>query len=272
MLVSRLLVAIILVPVALLAISYGGLPYNLLVVLILMLASWEYTNLFRAGGLQPAGFLVLAGTLLLGLGRIWDGFGSASWMASLFILASMFFHLIAYERGRDQAGTDFAVTLAGIFYFGWIGAYLISLRDLPEGKWWVLLALPAVWLADSGAYFIGKRFGRRKFSPRLSPKKTWEGYIAGVITGTLGAGLLALVWRIGAGPDTAITFWRAAVLGFVLSVITPLGDLGESMIKRQVGAKDSSHLLPGHGGAFDRIDSLLWSGVIGYYLIVWFFI
>ena len=134
-----------------------------------------------------------------------------------------------------------------------------------------MLALPAVWLADSGAYFIGKRLGRRKFSPRLSPTKTWEGYLAGVLTGTLGAALLALVWRIGAGPDTAVTFWRAGLLGFILSVVTPLGDLGESMIKRQVGAKDSSQLLPGHGGAFDRIDSLLWCGVIGYYAIVWFF-
>jgi phosphatidate cytidylyltransferase len=132
--------------------------------------------------------------------------------------------------------------------------------------------LPAVWLADSGAYFIGVRFGRHKLSPRLSPKKTWEGYLAGVVTGTLGAALLALVWRIGAGPETAITFWRAAWLGFVISVLTPLGDLGESMIKRQVGAKDSSHLIPGHGGVFDRIDSWLWAGVIGYYIITWQFL
>ena len=271
MLVSRLLVAIVLLPIGLLAISFGGLPYNLLVVTLLALAAWEYASLFRAGGLQPAGLLILSGTLLLSAGRAWDGFESAPWIASLFILLSMAFHLIAYERGRDQAGSDFAVTLAGIFYFGWIGAYLISLRELPEGKWWVLLALPAVWLADSGAYFIGKRFGRRQFSPRLSPKKTWEGYLAGVITGTLGAALLALVWRIGAGPDTAVTLWRAGALGFILSVVTPLGDLGESMIKRQVGAKDSSQLLPGHGGAFDRIDSLLWSGVIAYYLVVWFY-
>jgi phosphatidate cytidylyltransferase len=96
--------------------------------------------------------------------------------------------------------------------------------------------------------------------------------VAGVITGTVGAALLALVWRIGAGPETAITFWRAAWIGFVISVITPLGDLGESMIKRQVGAKDSSHIIPGHGGVFDRIDSWLWAGVIGYYIIVWQFL
>ena len=269
MLVSRLLVSIILLPIGLLAISYGGLPYELLVALLLSLAAWEYVRLFQTGGLQPSIVLVPLGTLLLVAGRLWDGFSSAPWIASLLILASMAYHLWAYERGRDQGGTDFAITISGIFYFGWIGAYLISLRDLPEGKWWVLLALPAVWLADSGAYFIGKRFGRHKLSPRLSPKKTWEGYLAGVVTGTLGAVLLALVWRVGAGPETAITLGRAAILGFVMSAVTPLGDLGESMIKRQVGAKDLSHLIPGHGGVFDRIDSWLWAGAIGYYLVIW---
>jgi len=271
MLVSRLLVTIVLLPVGLLAIHYGGLPYYLLVALLLGLAAWEYASLFRLGGSRPAVILITGGTLLLVLGRVLDGFASASWLASLLILLSMTYHLVAYERGRDQAGSDFAVTLSGIFYCGWLGAYLISLRELPEGKWWVLLVLPAVWLADSGAYFVGIRFGRHKLSPRLSPKKTWEGYLAGVVTGTLGAALLALVWRIGAGPETAITAGKAALLGFILSAVTTLGDLGESMIKRQMGAKDSSHLIPGHGGFFDRVDSWLWAGVIGYYLVSWFF-
>jgi phosphatidate cytidylyltransferase len=271
MLVSRLLVTIVLLPIGLLAISYGGLPYYFIVTVLLVAAAWEYARLFRMGGLQPSGILVVLGTLLLAAGRAWDGFGSAAVIASLLILASMALHLIAYERGRDQAGTDFAITISGIFYLGWIGGYLISLRDLPDGKWWVLVVLPAVWLADSGAYLIGSRFGKHKFSPRLSPKKTWEGYVGGVVVGTLGVALLTLVWRIGAGPESAITVSRAAMLGFVVAVLTPLGDLGESMIKRQVGAKDSSHLIPGHGGAFDRIDSWLWAGVIGYYLITLFF-
>ena len=126
-------------------------------------------------------------------------------MLSLLILAAMTYHLVAYERGQDQSGTDFAITLSGIFYLGWIGAYLISLRDLPDGIWWVLLVLPAVWIADSGAYFIGRSFGKHKLSPRLSPKKTWEGYIGGVVTGTLGAGLLAYLWTLARRAGTAIT-------------------------------------------------------------------
>jgi phosphatidate cytidylyltransferase len=146
---------------------------------------------------------------------------------------------------------------------------MLSLRAIPEGKWWFLIALPSVWLADSGAYLIGRRFGKHPFSPRLSPHKTWEGYWGGLLSGALSGGVLAALWSLAAGPATAIAAWKGAVLGLILAALTPLGDLGESMIKRQVGVKDSSHILPGHGGIFDRIDSWLWAGVLGYYLVVW---
>jgi len=272
MLISRLVVAIILLPVGLYLIVVGGLPYTLLVALFIGLAAWEYVGLFRAGGYHPAGVLIPAGSLLLVFARSVDGFQSAPWIISLLVLASMTYHLVSYERGRDQAATDFSITLAGMFYLGWLGAYLISLRDLPEGKWWVLLALPGVWLADSGAYLIGSRFGRHHPVQRLSPKKTWEGYLAGVVCGTLGTASLAILWRVGAGPESTINAVRGAWLGLVLSLLTPLGDLGESMFKRQFGVKDSGALFLGHGGAFDRIDSWLWAGAIGYYLILWFYL
>jgi phosphatidate cytidylyltransferase len=269
MLLKRVLVVIVLLPIGVLLILYGGVPYALMIALILSLAAWEYVKLFRVGGYQPAGVLVLLGTLALVICRyLWE-WDKADWLLSLLVLSSMTYHLIAFERGRDQAGTDFGVTLAGILYFGWIGAYLISLRELPEGQWWVLLVLPAVWLADSGAYFIGRAFGKHKMSPRLSPKKSWEGYLGGVLFGIIGGALLALLWSIWIGPEMDISPFRGAIMGLTIALLTPLGDLGESMIKRQVGVKDSSNLLPGHGGAFDRIDSWLWAGVIGYYLIVW---
>lgn len=269
MLLKRVLVVIVLLPIGLLLIYAGGIYYSLMVTLILGLAAWEYVRLFQAGGFEPAAILVPAGVLLLVAGRVVDGFASAPWMISLLILASMAYHLVRYERGGEQPGTNFGVTLAGIFYIGWIGAYLVDLRSLPDGMWWVLLVLPSVWIADSGAYFIGRSFGRHKLSPRLSPKKTWEGYFGGVVTGTLGAALLAYLWTLLAGPDTLIAVWKGALLGLILSTLTTMGDLGESMIKRQVGIKDSSNLIPGHGGVFDRIDSWLWAGVIGYYTILW---
>ena len=269
MLVKRLLVTIILLPVGMAAILAGGWYLTALVAVFMCLAAWEYVELFRAGGLRPTGVLVIGGTLILLLGRNFNGFDSAAWMISLVILLSMTYHLVAYERGRDQAGSDFAVTVAGIFYIGWFGAYFISLRNLPEGKWWILIVLPAVWFADAGAYFIGKRFGRHKLSPRLSPNKTWEGYLGGIIAGVLLTALFAAIWRVGAGPNSAITPLRGALVGLVMGIFPTLADLGESMIKRQMGVKDSGNLLPGHGGAFDRIDSWLWAVVLGYYMILW---
>jgi phosphatidate cytidylyltransferase len=191
-------------------------------------------------------------------------------MLALSILACMAWHLLDYEKGRDRAASDFAVTTAGIVYLGWIGAYLVTLRTMPDGLWWLLIVLPTIWLADMAAYFIGIRFGKHRLSPRLSPKKSWEGYWAGVIFGTLSAVGLTFIWHTFGGP--AVAWWQAIALGLILSTLTTLGDLGESMIKRQAGVKDSSNIFPGHGGVLDRIDSWLWGAALGYLIITWFMV
>jgi len=272
MLRQRLLVIVILLPLGMAAIWSGGWVYTALVAAIMGVAAWEYVQLFRLGGLRPACVLVVGGTLLLVGGRMLDGFESSNWLLSALILLSMTYHLVAYESGRDQAATDFGVTLGGILYLGWIGSYFVSLRSLPDGEWWILTVLPAVWLADGGAYIVGRLWGRHKLSPRLSPKKTWEGYLGGIVFGVIFGALFAALWQFGAGSQSGITPLRGALVGLVMGVFPTLGDLGESMIKRQMGVKDSSRLLPGHGGFFDRIDSWLWAAVLGYYLVLWLWI
>jgi phosphatidate cytidylyltransferase len=275
---QRLIAAIILIPIGIAAIYYGGIVFITLITVLLILAAREYMQLFKAGGAQPSIILAVGGTLAFCLIQaivyFRDSIGpnDVSWLSAAILLLTMTYHLIQFERGRDQAATDFAITISGIFYIGFLGSYLLLIRNLPDGLYWFMVALPAVWFADSGAYFYGRVYGRHKLSPRLSPKKTWEGYIAGIIVGILGTAAFAALWRLPAGPETAITPLRGAILGLIISTIAPLGDLGESMIKRLVGIKDSSNLIPGHGGAFDRIDSWLWAGVIGYYVITWFFI
>ncbi len=271
MLVKRTIVTLILLPIGLILIHLGGPLYAGFIALILGLAAWEYGRMMRAGGLKPASVLVISGAVLIAITRAYNGFESAGWVISLILLISLIFHLVEYERGQTQSATDFGVTVGGALYLGWIGAYLISVRFLPEGKWWLLVVLPAVWFADTGAYLVGSRIGSHKMSPRLSPKKSWEGYFGGILFSVIATPLLVLGMQNWLIVDSAIQPWSGALIGLLMAVITPLGDLGESMFKRQVGLKDSGNLLPGHGGVFDRIDSWLWAGVIGYYAIVWLF-
>lgn len=268
-LTQRLLVIIILLPAGIGLVMLGGLPFNLFLTMILTVSAWEYVQLARKAGYQPNQWLVVGGTGVLTLARSFIQFDHAELILSAIILVTMAVHLFEYEKGRDKAGTDFAVSLGGIFYIGWLGSYMISIRSLPDGLWWFMVALPAAWFADSGAYLIGSHFGKHKFFPRISPRKTWEGYLGGIAFGTICTILLTLIWSL---RMPSLSWVHGLVLGLVMSIITPLGDLGESIFKRQVGVKDSSNIIPGHGGVFDRVDSWLWAGVLGYYIITIFWL
>jgi len=267
MLRERIVVVVILLPTAFAIIAAGGWIFAAAAALVLGLAAAEYASLFRANGLAPSTPLLVAGVAALTLGRQADGFGSSPAILAGAGLALMTWHLIDYERGAGRSGTDFAVGLGGVAYLGWVGAYLVSLRSLPDGLWWLLTALPAVWIGDSAAYFVGRAIGRRRLAPRLSPKKTWEGYLAGVVAAAAAGAGFAALWTVAAGPASEVSAGRGLVLGAVMGILTPLGDLGISMIKREVQIKDSGSILPGHGGALDRLDSWLWAGVLGYYLV-----
>jgi len=267
MLIKRVLAALALAAIGIPAMILGGVFYFGLITLLLAIATWEYGKMFHDAGNNASTPILVGGVVLIVFLRgYYPDYAPAA--LTLLILFAMTWHLVDYEKGRDLAATDFAITVAGIVYLGWIGAYLIDVRNLPNGLTWIALVLPAAWLADTAAYFVGKSFGKHLLCPRLSPKKTWEGYWGGVFFGTVGTAGLAVLWHHLGGP--AVTWWQGAALGAVLSIITTLGDLGESMFKRQTGVKDSSNIIPGHGGVLDRMDSWLWAGALGYLLIIWF--
>jgi phosphatidate cytidylyltransferase len=268
MLLQRVLVGLLLLAIGIAALIAGDFPFYALIAFILCLAAWEYTNLFKAGNYKPSSILVVAGVLLIVISRAYNGFENAPFVISLVALTGMGYHLVSYERGSEQAGTDYAVTLTGIIYIGWLGAYIISLRDYHEGVWWLLTVLPLLWITDVSAFFIGRRFGKHKLSTRLSPKKTWEGYLGGIAAATVGGLLFGFFIPILNPSIVVFSPLRGAFLGLILAATSLLGDLGESMIKRQFGFKDSGNLLPGHGGVFDRIDSWIWGAPIGYYVIL----
>ena len=269
----RTFTALVLAAVGLPAIIYGGLFYFLLMAVFLIGAAWEYVRLFRAVQYEPSEIVTVGGVLVIATARFFL-VDAAIPAFVLLVLLAMTVHLFAFERGRDQAALDFGVTVAGIVYVGWLGSYLIDLRSLPDGVWWWLLVLPIVWAGDTGAYSIGAVYGNHKMTPRLSPKKSWEGYFAGLFTSVLIGAFFAYAFSsIGPQPlHGLINPLQGGLLGLVIGGLAPLGDLGESMLKRQGGLKDSSNIFPGHGGFLDRIDSWIWGAAIGYFMIQFLFL
>ncbi len=269
MLAKRIRTAAIIAVVGITFIILGGWYYVFFISILLSLASWEYWNMYCKGGFAPNAAVIFPAVIFLVILRFQKGFESSDLVLTIAILAAMAFHTISYELGHKTTSTDFGITLGGILYIGWLGAYLISLRFLPYGGWWLMLSIPIVALADTGAYFIGSRFGKNKMTPRLSPHKTWEGYLGGVLFAIIFGALFGAIWHNFA---PTITIKNGLMLGAILGFLTPLGDLGESMLKRQFEIKDSSNLLPGHGGVMDRINSWLWAACLSYYVIIFFFI
>jgi phosphatidate cytidylyltransferase len=259
--VRRTITALLLLAVILPVVYLGGVPYFVLVSAFFCIAAWEYCHMFQLKGYSPLPPLTVGAVLLILAARAFAP-EAAAVILTISVLAAMAVHLFRFERGRDQAAVDLAVAVGGFVYLGWIGAYLLDLRRLPAGLWWLAIVLITVWLADTAAYFVGVRFGQHKMFGRLSPRKSWEGYGAGVIAGTAAAVILG--WLLNQSGLLVLEFWQAAGLGILLSVLTTLGDLGESLFKRFAGIKDSGTILPGHGGAFDRIDSLIWAGALGF--------
>lgn len=270
MLRTRILTAAFLVPVVLCCIYLGDLLFLALVVLLFTLAEVEFCRLVACAGFYP--------TLAFGLGMTWLPLADAQWptlgllqpgVVLIFLLA------LAWQLWHRQGSpvADWALTVTGGLYLGLCGASLVRLRGLEDGLWWTLTVVPAIMIADSGAYFVGRSWGRHKLFPTLSPGKTWEGYLAGVVIGGLATALLASLWPLGAvatGGETAVSGLHGLILGVLIAVVAPLGDLAISMIKRQAGVKDSGNVIPGHGGALDRLDSVMWAAVIGYYYVLWF--
>lgn len=268
---KRTLTALGFAAVGLPAIIFGGVFYYLLIAVVLTGSAWEYVRLYRAIRYEPNEIVTVGSVLVIATARFFFE-EAAIPLLVLAVLLAMGVHLAAYERGRDLAGVDFAVTAAGIVYLGWIGSYLLDLRQLPQGAWWLLIALPIVWGGDTGAYSIGSAYGKHKMTPRLSPNKSWEGYFAGLITSiAVGAFFAYAFSSLDPKPlGGLITAAQGGVLGLVIGALAPLGDLGESMFKRQGGLKDSSNIFPGHGGFFDRIDSWIWGAALGYFVIQFF--
>ncbi|MBN1934674.1 MAG: phosphatidate cytidylyltransferase [Anaerolineae bacterium] len=257
-LVVRLISSVILLPMALFPMFRGGWWFWGLLTFFMGVATWEYVRLLRHHG-YAVNYIF---AILLTEALLIDFFLSLDLTRPA--LALLLFVSLAWHVLLDRTPTkveNWLLPLAGALYIGWMSGHMLLMRALPGGGYLLFTAFGCTWLADGGAYFVGRAWGTHHMAPQISPKKTWEGYAGGIVTGVVGGAIIAGLGGLGWG--------HGALLGLLLAAMTPIGDLGISMIKREVGVKDTSNLIPGHGGILDRADSLLLTAIIGYYYFIW---
>lgn len=278
MLKQRTLTTLVALPVLLAAVWFDSPLHWFTIFMVIWgaVAVFEFYRLASVGSLKPLLYFGTIGTVLLILVR--DASvasflqASSAEMSLVLIVAATVVPLVWLLRcePKSQAFSTWVWTLGGMAYIGLLSGHFVALRTLVDGRNWVYLAFLATFASDTAAYFVGRTWGKHKLAPSISPAKTWEGSLGGLA----GAGVICLLFV----PSTLLSatntlhlpdlnYWSGPLLGIVVSAFGQLGDLVESLFKRNMGAKDSGNLLPGHGGALDRIDSVVFAGVVVYYFV-----
>lgn len=252
---GRVLVA---VPAAVAVIALnaaGGVVWTVALIALGVLCLHELYELTAAvRPVKLVGFAALAGLLLAA------HFGSQFQMVLVAVATvPVLFAVVASRPENDQATFSIAITLLGVYWIGLGLSHAVLLRDLPHGNAIVIDVLVGTFLGDTGAYFGGRLFGRRPLSPRISPNKTVEGLVIGIVTA------IVAVYFAGLYQDW-LSNADALLLGLGVALAGPVGDLFESFIKRDVGTKDTGRAFGAHGGALDRVDAALFTAVVGYYI------
>lgn len=256
----RWLTGLVLVPLLVLIVLRGGrAPFILVVLLVSGLGQWEFLEMYNPESDRPrrAKSIVLGSLLIVSFCTAQRGPFLCNPSGPLFILVWCLFILLLFYLASyghiPELSRDLAANALGLLYVPLLLGHLVWLRYLPQGEWWVVWLLAVVFAGDTAAFYTGLSLGRKKLYPEVSPGKTWEGTLGGWAAALI-AGIVAGRWLL---PDVRII--NLAELALVLGIMGVLGDLFESMLKRQARVKDSSRLLPGHGGMLDRLDSLLFA-------------
>jgi phosphatidate cytidylyltransferase len=280
-LARRILTAAFLIPPVLWVTYLGGFPFVVVVMLFIGFGVNEFYDFISAKGARPQRLLGTLAALAVPL-VVW--LGSAFVATSLMTAFLLGIMILQLRKGEvSEAIASVSETFFGVFYVGWLLAHAVSLRmidrqlgtygldaDPQLGFFYMVFCLVCAVFCDAGAYFVGRRFGRRRLAPAISPGKTVEGAIGGLAIGMLGGVLAKCIFETAVPEDLAgeLSFPASILLGVVISAAAIAGDLIESLLKRDAHLKDAGWILPGMGGVLDRIDSALLAIPVTYYLLV----
>ncbi len=267
---QRWLTAAIAMPVVLVFVWFGGWLAFVALALVVLLGTVELHNMLLHVGYRPLVWISFALSILFLIAAMFLSYRLSIIEISLGVSLLVSFSWLFFRKRLDGAMVDWALTMAISLYLGWPTSFMLILRGytpatfqgsgavtLPTGVWWLLVVLLGVWGFDAAAFFSGRYFGRHKLAPEISPGKTWEGVVGGLVLSITAALVLAVV-------PLHVPWYFAILLGVLIGMAATLGDLAESLIKRQTHVKDSGQIMPGHGGMLDRIDSLLFAVIVVY--------
>ena len=255
---TRIISALVGLPILLLFIYLGGAPFAVMVGVLATIGTFEFYRMTKEKNQQ---FLLIP--VLLGVWAMLAGsyLGWENWTAIGILITFCIVFTYAVFTFPEFNVDSIAVNFLGLIYIGWSMAHLIAFDGLPDGRLLVLYLFVAIWSSDSGAYFIGRFMGKNKLCPKVSPKKTREGSIGGILTTCVLLVLLNSYFKL--LPMSAVL-----VIAVFVSIIGQVGDLIESIIKRYYGVKDAGKLIPGHGGILDRFDSVMLAAPVMYYCLI----
>jgi phosphatidate cytidylyltransferase len=270
---ARVLSGVVFIPVLVLMTRAGGAVFLFLVNWIQVAACWEFYRMMETKGVNPSKKVGLLATLVLSAVVYATGPGHLGVFLAGFVLTMMVRELFRAEMTFPIY--DIATTVFGVVYIGWLLIHLVLLRELPRelsmdealGASLVLYVIAIVWSCDTGAFLVGIPFGKHKLFPRVSPSKSVEGSVAGFVC-AVAAAFAGYAWFAHqSGGKPFLSAGEAVFLGALLGISSQLGDLVESLIKRDAQVKDASSTIPGHGGVLDRFDSLLFSAPVAFYYL-----
>lgn len=261
-LIPRVIVALVGAPALILASLFG--PNWLLWAIVLFaagIAAWEYLRMTLQRDFRLDGATGVASVLLMLTSIYWFDTPLAIGGTLFGVTVLMFAAVLTSLKTVDESARRLGALMSGFVYLSVLfGGYIYLIKATPRGETaafqagWFLFPMFVVWAGDTGAYFVGRAFGRTKLAPRVSPGKSWEGAIGGLVASVLGAFLAA--WLL---PLPALPAWLIITMAIPGAILGQLGDLCESLIKRATGFKDSSSILYGHGGMLDRVDALIFA-------------
>ncbi|POB10938.1 phosphatidate cytidylyltransferase [Sulfobacillus sp. hq2] len=255
MLGLRILTATFGIPVVVLLIYLGGWVLTGGVAILAAIGVVEIARMFRSRGIVFYPWLTV-----VWVWSIMAAVGLGRGLVPVLVLGAAVVAIVSLLSSPQESFQGAVTTTWVAVYLGLFFSYLPMIRHLVHGQVFAYVFFAVIWATDTTAFFVGRQWGRHKLMPRVSPGKTWEGTVAGAVSGVVVAG--------GAFWFLHLVVWHALLFGFTVSIVGQIGDLLESAIKRYTGVKDSGSLLPGHGGVLDRFDSSLLALPIAYYLLI----